>query len=267
MDTMTHKEDFMENKKGSFNRFPKGFTLAEILITLAIVGVIAALVMPSMIANYQKKVWVVQLQKSVSVLENGFKLMLAQDGVDKLSDTELWTNNALPDDIYSGFSEPVISGLNKYFKFLNNNPGSIRLSREYVNSSNTWGYWPPMNNVHYLADGAMVIFALMKQPNETNCDAIKAAGGSVCEIVGQLIIDVNGDKKPNKFGRDTFEFVVNNDSRLVPIGSMDYALWQSSGSNTNSHWDGIWDPRCSLTDGRGNACAARIIENGWVMDY
>lgn len=33
----------------------KGFTLAEVLITLGIIGVVAALTMPSIIANYQKR--------------------------------------------------------------------------------------------------------------------------------------------------------------------------------------------------------------------
>ncbi len=40
-----------------------GFTLAEVLITLGIIGVIAALTLPNLIANYQKKVWATQLKK------------------------------------------------------------------------------------------------------------------------------------------------------------------------------------------------------------
>lgn len=33
----------------------KGFTLAEVLITLGIIGVVAALTLPSLITNYRKK--------------------------------------------------------------------------------------------------------------------------------------------------------------------------------------------------------------------
>jgi prepilin-type N-terminal cleavage/methylation domain-containing protein len=66
----------------------RAFTLAEVLITLGIIGVVAALTMPSLIANYQKKVYVAQLQKAVNVWNNGMKLMLASDGVDNLADTE-----------------------------------------------------------------------------------------------------------------------------------------------------------------------------------
>ncbi len=35
-----------------------GFTLAEVLITLGIIGIVAAMTMPALIANYQKKVLV-----------------------------------------------------------------------------------------------------------------------------------------------------------------------------------------------------------------
>ena len=42
----------------------KGFTLAEVLITLGIIGVVAALTLPSLITNYQKKQIVAQLKKA-----------------------------------------------------------------------------------------------------------------------------------------------------------------------------------------------------------
>ena len=38
------------------------FTLAEVLITLGIIGVVAAMTMPSLIANYKKKQAVTQLK-------------------------------------------------------------------------------------------------------------------------------------------------------------------------------------------------------------
>jgi hypothetical protein len=54
---------------------------------LGIIGVVAALTLPTLISNYQKHVYVAQLKKSVSVLSNGFKLMMAHDGVTELKDT------------------------------------------------------------------------------------------------------------------------------------------------------------------------------------
>ncbi len=43
----------------------KGFTLAEVLITLGIIGIVAALTLPSLIQKYQEKVTLERLKKSI----------------------------------------------------------------------------------------------------------------------------------------------------------------------------------------------------------
>ena len=42
---------------GAFFSFLRGFTLAEILITLGIIGVVAAITLPVFIKNYQEDFW------------------------------------------------------------------------------------------------------------------------------------------------------------------------------------------------------------------
>ncbi len=56
------------------------FTLAEVLITLGIIGVVAAMTLPTLIANYQKKETVVRLQKIYSQLNQVIKLAEAEHG-------------------------------------------------------------------------------------------------------------------------------------------------------------------------------------------
>ena len=46
----------------------KAFTLAEVLVTLGIIGVVVALTLPAVIANYRKKEYVSILKQSYSVL-------------------------------------------------------------------------------------------------------------------------------------------------------------------------------------------------------
>ncbi len=55
------------------NSLFSGFTLAEVLITLGVIGLVAALTMPSLIAHYQKKVLVTQIKKAYSTLNEGFR--------------------------------------------------------------------------------------------------------------------------------------------------------------------------------------------------
>lgn len=65
------------------------FTLAEILITLGIIGVVASMTMPTLVANIQDKVLETQQAKAKSILANGYKSMLAQNEVFELTNTPL----------------------------------------------------------------------------------------------------------------------------------------------------------------------------------
>ena len=60
----------------------KGFTLAEILISLMILGVIASLTIPSLIQNTQKKEQVVQVKKALSVINQAIAMDYALTGKD-----------------------------------------------------------------------------------------------------------------------------------------------------------------------------------------
>ncbi len=56
------------------------FTLAEVLITLAVIGVVAALTIPSVVRNYQKTQAVTQLKKAYSTIANTTNLAVAEYG-------------------------------------------------------------------------------------------------------------------------------------------------------------------------------------------
>ncbi|MDO5436694.1 MAG: type II secretion system protein [bacterium] len=58
----------------------KGFTLAEVLITLAIIGVVAAISIPSVISNSQQQEFKTGLKKAVSVLNSAITMNMALDG-------------------------------------------------------------------------------------------------------------------------------------------------------------------------------------------
>src|SRR5699024_1889868 len=58
----------------------KAFTLAEELITLAIIGVVAALTIPSVISNSQQQEFKTGLRKAVSVLNSAITMNMAIDG-------------------------------------------------------------------------------------------------------------------------------------------------------------------------------------------
>ena len=59
-----------------------GFTLAEVLITLGIIGIVAALTMPSLIANHRKKVTAVRLKQFSSVWQQAYLDVYIENGTE-----------------------------------------------------------------------------------------------------------------------------------------------------------------------------------------
>lgn len=219
----------------------RAFTLAEVLITLGIIGVVAAMTMPSLVANYQKKVWVNQLKKSVSVLEQGFQKMLADDGVDNLIDTSVWgsisgSSNDIDCMQDSYGNDPSCTNFynnwKNYFKIVD-----INKTPNYINYFlNSRSDYDDLSTDNYLkfADGMWVdVYILAPQSNS--------------DVIGNLTIDVNGSKLPNMYGRDIFSFDLQNNGKLKTIGDADMCT--------------------QVPDSAFMNCAKRIVENGWEMDY
>lgn len=58
----------------------QAFTMAEVLITIGIIGVVVAMTLPVLITEYQKKVTVSKLKKSYAELNNAISLSSAKNG-------------------------------------------------------------------------------------------------------------------------------------------------------------------------------------------
>jgi len=67
-----------------------GFTLAEILITLGIIGTVAAMTIPTLMMNYQKQVWESKLKKIFSIATNACERMLIEENVSRVNETAVY---------------------------------------------------------------------------------------------------------------------------------------------------------------------------------
>ena len=70
------------------------------------------------------------------------------------------------------------------------------------------------------------------------------------DVFTRVLIDVNGAGKPNKFGKDVFEFELTNSCKMRPYGMQTYKTDCSGPSITN-----------------GRACAARVVADGFKIKY
>ena len=266
---------------------PAAFTLAEVLITLAIIGVVAALTIPTVITNYQKKMYVTQLKKSYNNLTNAFRTIMANDGVTKLSDTTLWSK--MPSDYFS--SGDILQPINADFK--NEFFKTFKVIAVYDEKNIPEGYNPEFKGLNgddegqpdsaiYLADGTFLLFELNKTPQpacDEGCTTLKEfqetrnTKTKMYSFLGAIEFDVNGVKGPNVMGRDLFAFALGNDGMLYPAGGVDYAIYYDSSCEYDNFesCEGYWKVEdgeypCNKSS-EGTGCAGRIMEEGWEMKY
>lgn len=159
------------------------FTLAEVLITLGIIGVVAALTIPTLIANHEKKVTITGLKKVYSELTNMIKLSENENGEISTWDFPQSTANI----------DETIKFINKYYIPYTNSAKVFTNRQEYyfynLGKSRKLTY----NTGFILADGTII----MVMPNIPN--------GYIW-----VFADINGFKKPNRIGRDVFVFDAYN---------------------------------------------------------
>lgn len=257
----------------------KGFTLAEVLITLGIIGVVAAITLPQLIYNYQKKTWVEGLKVGVSTLEQGLKKALADDGVDKLRDTELYKK--CDGELYNNDEEwfkacnPMMK---KYFKDIKaESVGSMQSlgdttniitdtakCKQLVGKTNKWWY---LNDKTKCRGWKNIAYTLS---NGMRVDMLTADYGY---FAGQATVDINGGKGPNTWGRDTFLLVILNDGRVV--GKYSSAHAKAKAEYNNIDFETVYnsfktqrEAQCSKTTTEdGTSCSGRVIDEGWVMNY
>ena len=267
----------------------RGFTLAEVLITLGIVGVVAALTAPALIMSSRNEANAARLSVVVSNLENAFQTAIAQEGADNLYGTSLWD--------FDGEKE-LTSEKGDVAKFVGR-LGQYMIINGYVNSDNEYygsipvhpmsesggtGTFSIINDSRFWGNGQM--FALetkngaaifMRAYRQKDLATAKAnaiaAGSSYYTNAADIVIDVNGKNAPNTFGRDIFWFQLGENGVMYPYGGADTNRVDSD--NNHGTWDSKTNVVASCSDDfkgsdetkRGIGCAARVIADGYKINY
>lgn len=283
------------------NKIKNGFTLAETLITLGIIGVISALVIPPLINNYQKTQYLTGLKKAYSELEQMLQMYMADEGVSELSQTALFTKNGTEEYGEStNRHQQLEQVMKKYFKIVKScSPSQTDCGIEakflyfqdggslYEENIDYLDGSTPGSSKFFTADGKTFIIYLTT--TDGSCSYWSPIGlpneivsGPLKGICARVSIDVNGTKPPNQLGRDFFtEFEVGLDGHLYPYGSKVVADLYNSNSyywEVNTTFCG--SPSKSLTEDYnqmmedygagyiiGIGCFARILDENWQMNY
>ena len=236
-----------------------GFTLAEILITLSIVGVIAALTVPTLATESRKKVYAKSLAVAVSDFETAMKNMIERENVDTLKETPAWVNcGRTIDDRSKAEVNKFISDLSIYLPV----SSSSIVGRNYrmLNSQNTVNVGR-MIKLKTKKGVEYAITLVRANDNDIKTDNdVLSNGVTYKEQVATVNIDVNGADQPNMIGRDLFFYELGNDGILYPRGSKDYNFYHGSGAAADNFANGC-------TGDTNSNCSEYLRQNGYKMDY
>ena len=197
------------------------FTLAETLVTLIIIGVIAAMTIPILMQNTNDKQFKSALKKNYQVFSNAFNLQYGNYFYDDYRDWAFEHNNIFTEEVFKKLSNYVnvntVCGRkytdNKCFapvKAKNGKPAHFFTENGFAtNFAHLYTFT--------LIDGTSVAIDIwLKNSIKTYAGVYKNLIISDDNLV--LLVDVNGVKKPNTLGKDVHMFVLT-DYGLVPAGN------------------------------------------------
>ena len=176
----------------------KGFTLAEVLITLAIIGIVAALTIPTLVQNYQTKAWNTASQVFQRKLGEALRVMNVQGTlagyttteafVDELSKHIKITRICDNDDITTCFADKVTW-----------DGEEVEMSK--IKTSKNFGKddWNTNTVAVQFANGVNGVIAY--NPTET-CKQDPYSNQITGTSCLAILYDVDGFKNPNTEGKD-----------------------------------------------------------------
>ena len=197
------------------------FTLSEVLITLVIIGIVAAITVPSLMtttANYQYKS---ALKKTYSSLSKAFNLSYGYYFYDDYRDWDFGHNNEFTEEVYNRLSKQL--GIIKVCgrKFEDNQcfaPVRAKNGKPAQFFTKT-GFAANFAHLYtfVLNDGTSVAIDIWY---DTSISKYAGVSKKLIENDDNLIVlvDVNGRKKPNMLGKDVHMFVLT-EYGLVPAGA------------------------------------------------
>ncbi len=211
------------------------FTLAEVLVTLGIIGVVSAMTVPSLMQNHQRKTYVTQLHKFYNEMSQALLQYQTDKNAVNLKEAGLVSDDKIGEFIKNYFrvandcgtdSSPCMSG---EYKKMNGAVVSTNLNR-YVT----------------LASGASLGYAY------------KSAG--LANILFSIDFDINGQKGPNIVGRDIFAVYVYENGIIDDYGS--------SAPLSKDDRETIFEAACNGNDSANwYGCFGKILNDNWEMTY
>ena len=241
------------------------FTLAEVLITLGIIGVVAAMTLPTLILSQQEKEKVVRLKKAYSVLNSAIQRAITEDGpisswsgisrsqstTDDMTDDEKDDAAELRKSNWSAF----MSHIKPYLSFLKfcNDASDATCAPGFPRYSLDGTSYTAIQDLAILSDGTGISTIWILDPT---CNYNAGNSKPLQKVCGQMFVDLKADKTDRKvIGDNVFLFWIT-----------EYGLYPQGSQMDTIH---LFEERCNISKSNslnGYGCTAWVLQHE-NLDY
>ncbi len=220
----------------------KAFTLAEALITMTILGVVAALTVPALLNTYMHRVCADQLKRVVGEINTAASTVITEENAAEAANED--APNAQPGFYFTRAGSSTSNQNEGAQYFLNNfirhniEGRALTFVNQYKNSAGREiGTIPP----DYTD-------CVQTQTNASIC--MHYDGGDGGSNLQRIFVDVNGKQRPNVIGVDLFVMQITNTGSVADI------------TPANANNCGTGNDVTTAASG----CLQRVIDNGWRIE-
>ncbi len=209
--------------------------MAEVLVTLGIIGVVSAMTVPSLMQNYQRQSYVTQLHKVYNEISQAALRYQNDKNAVNLVEAGLSSQDAVYEFITDYF---------KVVKTCDTFSDCFASSDDYknLNGSSTKGF-DESTRTFILSSGAAIRPWYLK------------SGDKLINVM----VDINGKKGPNIEGRDMFLLCLYNNGLIDEQGA--------SAPLTKEARDNLFTNTCQKSSTGIGGCFGKILNDNWQMNY
>lgn len=215
----------------------RAFTLAEVLITLGIIGVVAAMTIPALSTKIREVVMVNKLKKFYSTMGQAVKLNMEQN----------------PGNFYSFERFADVFAI-KTICTGNDTSCAPERYKNLSGGATSWGVSDSFRTgtaYAQMADGSILRYTHNVNGSVLNdCSFSVGDTEMLSSVCAEVSVDLNGNKQPNTLGKDVFYFYVTSYG-LIPYGAE--GITSQYGSSAS----------CKTS---GHGCTAYVLKYG-TLDY
>ena len=218
----------------------KGFTLSETLIALAIVGIISVMVIPTTSRRVRNNIYASTLQSAVAQIMDALEEATAEQHVNDIAYLyENANNSTTREELF------LSEKLNSIADCGSTPEPCFASAYSTLNNTALDDFTSGYNAYVTIKNGASV--ALRFPVDSANPDEV---------VQGEILIDANGSKTPNIYGRDTFKLSLHADSAIGAFGDLaDDETMESALA------------KCRAGSDYNFMCYYYISQNDWKNDY